>query len=90
MFRKTRERSPYYHAAIDFGYTLLAAVGVFGWIGWKIDERYGTLPLFLIGGIFLGLAVGFNGLFKRLGRLESADKARDREKRSPSGPKPKP
>lgn len=70
MFRKTRERSPYLNLAMDFGYTLLAAVGLFGWLGWKLDQRYSTLPLFLIGGILLGLAVGFNSLFRRLNLME--------------------
>ncbi|MFZ5813733.1 MAG: AtpZ/AtpI family protein [Bacillota bacterium] len=84
MFNKTREKSPFFHAAIDFGYTLLASLLLFGWLGWWLDKRYQTLPLFLIGGIFLGLAVGFNSLFKRLNMIEKAQKAaKDREKNEP-------
>jgi F0F1-type ATP synthase assembly protein I len=75
VFRKTREKSPYYLAAMDFGYTLLAAVGVFGWLGWWLDNRYGSTPWFLLGGIGLGLAVGFNNLFKKLNILEYRRKA---------------
>ena len=75
MFNKTREKSPYFLAAMDFGYTLLAAVGVFGWLGWWLDRRYGTNPWFLLGGIGLGLAVGFNSLFKKLNLLEKRAKA---------------
>ncbi len=60
---------------MDFGYTLLAATGVFGFIGYWMDERYGTTPWLLIVGIGLGLAVGFNSLFKRLNRLEGREKA---------------
>lgn len=89
MFRKPREKSPYFLAAVDFGYTLLASLGVFGWIGWWLDGKYQTSPLFLIGGIFLGLAVGFNSLFKRLSIVEKAQKAaKDRDKQRPPEPKP--
>lgn len=75
MFKKTREKSPYFHLAIDFGYTLLAAVGLFGWLGWWLDGRYDSKPWFLLGGIGLGIAVGFNGLFKRLNVLERRQRA---------------
>ncbi len=88
MFHKTREKSPYFLAAMDFGYTLLASLGVFGWLGWWLDGKYNTSPLFLIGGVFLGLAVGFNSLFKKLALIEKAQKAaKDREKKPPE-PKP--
>ncbi len=83
MFRKTREKSPYFLVAMDFGYTLLAAVVVFGYIGYKLDSRYNSSPWFLIGGLGLGLAVGFNSLFRRLGILEKNRKAG-------KDPKPKP
>lgn len=89
MFKKPRQKSPYYLAAIDFGYTLLASVGVFGWVGWWLDGKYQTLPLFLIGGIFLGLAVGFNSLFKRINLIDKTRKAeKDRAKKEPPEPKP--
>jgi F0F1-type ATP synthase assembly protein I len=74
VFRKTREKSPYLYLAMDFGYTLLAAVGVFGWLGWWLDGRYGTNPWLLLGGIGLGLAVGFNSLFKKLNLAEQRRK----------------
>lgn len=83
MFRKTREKSPYFLVAMDFGYTLLAAVGVFGYIGYWLDGRYHRTPWFLLGGIGLGLAVGFNGLFRRLGILE-------KRRKSGKNPDPKP
>ncbi|MDB4897130.1 MAG: hypothetical protein JWN15_3392 [Firmicutes bacterium] len=59
---------------MDFGYTLLAAVGVFGWLGWWLDRRFGTNPWLLLGGIFLGLAVGFNSLFMKLNLIEQRRK----------------
>lgn len=89
MFRKSREKSPYYLAAVDFGYTLLAALLVFGWGGWWLDAKYQTTPLFLIGGIFLGLAVGFNSLFRKLGAIEKARRqAKSPSKQDPPNPQP--
>lgn len=89
MGRKSRERSPYFMAAVDFGYTLLASLIIFGWIGWWIDGKYQTTPLFLIGGIFLGLAVGFNSLFRRIGAIDKARRAeKGRRKQEPRDPQP--
>ena len=90
MFNKTREKSPYFLAAVDFGYTLLASVGLFGWIGWWLDGKYQTTPLFLIGGVFLGLAVGFNSLFKRINMIDKANKAAKEREKQEKPPEPKP
>lgn len=81
FFKKNRERSPYFLVAMDFGYTLLAAVALLGFVGWKLDARYDSSPWFLIAGILLGLATGFNSLFKRLNRLEKKRKS-DKEPQS--------
>jgi len=83
VFKKTREKSPYFLLAMDFGYTLLAAVGVFGYLGYRMDGRFHSNPWFLLAGIGLGLAIGFNSLFKRLNLVERRTKAESR-------PKPKP
>lgn len=89
VFHKTREKSPYFLAAMDFGYTLLASLLVYGGLGWWLDNRFDKTPLFLIVGVFLGLAVGFNSLFKKLALIEKAQKAaKDREKQKPPEPKP--
>lgn len=88
MFKKTREKSPYFLVAVDFGYTLLAATVIFGGLGLWLDNHYLTRPLFTLGGIFLGLAVGFNSLFRRLNLLEQDRKAaREREKAEKSKPR---
>jgi len=50
-------------------YTLIGAIIVCGLIGYAIDNWRGTSPWFLIGGLVLGLVVGFYDLaravFKR-------------------------
>lgn len=80
MFRKTREKSPYFLVAMDFGYTLLGAVGVMGYVGWRLDLRYDSSPWFLLAGFGLGIAVGFNSLFRRLNLLERKRKSGGRPK----------
>lgn len=75
MFKKTREKSPYYLLAVDFGYMLLASILLLGFIGWWVDKRYGTTPWFMVAGGALGIAVGFNSLFRRLNLLEKGRKA---------------
>lgn len=74
MFKKTREKSPYFHVAVDFGYTLLAGVGVYGGLGYWLDSRYKTTPLLLIAGILLGLAAAFNSLIRKLNLLDKRQK----------------
>ena len=76
MFRKSRDKSSSLLLVIDFGYTLLAAVGLFGGIGWWLDGKAGTKPLFLIGGIFLGLAVAFNSLIRKVNAAVRRAKAK--------------
>lgn len=60
---------------MDFGYTLLAGVGVFGYIGYRLDLRFESSPWFLLGGFGLGLATGFNSLFRRMNLLERQRKS---------------
>jgi len=45
-------------------YTLIGAIILLGGIGYAIDEWRGTSPWFLLGGLLLGLIVGFYELAK--------------------------
>jgi F0F1-type ATP synthase assembly protein I len=45
-------------------YTLIGAILLLGGIGYAIDEWRGTSPGFLLGGLLLGLIVGFYDLAK--------------------------
>ncbi|MBI2189682.1 MAG: AtpZ/AtpI family protein [Acidobacteria bacterium] len=49
-------------------YTLIGAIVLLGGIGYAIDEWRGTSPWFLLGGLLLGLIVGFYELAKTLWR----------------------
>lgn len=88
MFRKTRERSPYFLLAMDFGYTLLASILIFGGLGWYLDGRYGTTPWLMVAGGGLGIAVGFNSLFRRLNLLEQRLKVAKKQEAPKEEPPP--
>ena len=55
-FQQTVQRSG---AAAGASYTLIGALALLGGIGYAIDEWQGTKPAFLLGGLLLGLVVGF-------------------------------
>jgi len=45
-------------------YALIGAIIVLGLIGYGIDQWLGTTPWFLLGGLLLGIIVGFYDLAK--------------------------
>ena len=49
-------------------YTLIGAIILLGGIGYAIDKWRGTSPWFLLGGLLLGLVVGFYELAKTVWR----------------------
>jgi F0F1-type ATP synthase assembly protein I len=54
--------------AASASYSLIGAILVLGGIGYAVDRWRGTSPWFLLGGLALGLVVGFWGLAKTLWR----------------------
>ncbi len=52
--------------AAAVSYTLIGAIILLGGLGYAIDEWRGTSPWFLVGGLILGLVVGFYELAKTL------------------------
>jgi F0F1-type ATP synthase assembly protein I len=50
------------------GYTLVGAIILLGGIGYALDAWRGTSPWFLLGGLFLGMIVGFFELAKAIWR----------------------
>jgi F0F1-type ATP synthase assembly protein I len=45
-------------------YTLIGGIVLFGGVGYALDRWRGTSPGFLLGGLLLGLIVGFYDLAK--------------------------
>lgn len=47
----------------------ICAVGVGGGVGYTLDRATGTLPLFLIFGVFFGAAAGFLTILRSTGMI---------------------
>ena len=50
--------------AAGASYSLIGAIILFGGLGYLVDRWRGTAPWFLIGGLLLGIVVGFYELVK--------------------------
>lgn len=50
------------------GYTLIGAILLLGGIGYALDYWRGTSPWFLLGGLLLGIVVGFYELARTVFR----------------------
>ena len=56
--------SPWAFASVGFELVIPVALLTYG--GYRLDGRLGTLPLFLVLGLLLGMAVGFTSVFRRV------------------------
>ena len=54
--------------AMAASYSLVGAIILFGAIGYGLDRWRGTAPWFLLGGLVLGVVVGFYELIKTTSR----------------------
>ena len=63
-FRYLQENIRRSGPAAAASYTLIGAIMLLGGIGYAVDEWRGTSPAFLLGGLLLGLIVGFYDLGK--------------------------
>ena len=55
-------------SAIGASYTLVGAILVLGALGYAVDRWRGTSPWFLLGGLLLGVVIGFYELVKTVYR----------------------
>ncbi|MFT7671227.1 MAG: ATP synthase protein I [Planctomycetota bacterium] len=58
------------------GVHMVASMGVFGFGGYWLDGKFGTYPLLLIVGIFIGAGASFYSLLKTVSSATSASKAK--------------
>lgn len=65
QFQENAERAG---PAAGASYTLIGSIIVLGGIGYAIDRWQGTTPWFLLGGLLLGIVVGFYELAKSVWR----------------------
>ena len=73
--RAYRQVGPYLSIGVEFTASILLCLG----IGWWIDKRFDTAPVFMLVGAFFGMAVGFYNLYRTVTGME---------KRSRKGPDP--
>ena len=50
--------------AASASYSLLASILIFTFLGWYLDLKYNSSPIWVLIGVFLGLVIGFYGLLK--------------------------
>lgn len=72
--RPGRSRSPYSY--LGLGFELAVPFVLFMYAGYRLDGRLGTAPWLLVVGALLGMAVGFYGLFRRLGPSNKGENGR--------------
>lgn len=60
------------YAYVSLGFEFLAAFGMFSLGGWALDMWLGSLPIFLIVGLFAGFGGGLWHILRRSAALGSA------------------
>jgi len=58
---------------MSISYFFMAGIGLFGFIGYRVDLSYNTKPIFVLVGMFAGLALGFYNMMKVLSQLKDKD-----------------
>ncbi|NLO20033.1 MAG: AtpZ/AtpI family protein [Ignavibacteria bacterium] len=59
------EVAPY----MNLSWQMLITIGIFIFIGWYIDNRFGTKPIFILVFSFLGIALAFYNFFRTVNEL---------------------
>ncbi len=67
-----RSVAPY----LNISYYFIASIGVFTYLGYKLDQAWQTDPWLMTAGAFLGIVVGFYQFFRIVfkSKPESSDK----------------
>ena len=60
-------------AYIGLGAGFAGSTLVFAGLGWLLDSKIGTTPVFTLLGTFLGAAAGFYSLYRRAMALQGGD-----------------
>ena len=55
---------------LNITYFFISAMSIFGFIGYKIDQSYGFDSVFLLIGLFIGLALGFYNVYIVISQIE--------------------
>ena len=76
-----RKAGPYLNLGIEFAASILLCLFAGRWL----DDKLGTHPFLMLGGVFLGMTVGFLNLYRTVMRLQDQEKQKIREGRSGGG-----
>ncbi len=55
---------------MNISYTLIGAMGLFGYFGHWLDKQLGSGPYLLLSGIFIGLVLGYYNMIKVIQGLD--------------------
>ena len=58
---------------INISYMLIASIAMLGGIGWWVDRKTASRPLFFILGVLGGLFLGLYNLFKVIKKMENKE-----------------
>ena len=67
-----QSQDPFYAGlgqAVRIGTELLAALVVGGGLGWAIDWYFGTKPIAMFIGVFLGMSAGLLSVYRNFAKL---------------------
>lgn len=76
--RGLKDVAPY----LDLGLRFAAAAVLFGLLGYWLDGKLHTTPIFLIAGVMLGGAAGFVNIYRTVVRLTEEEKRKKRHDES--------
>ncbi len=72
-----RKAGPYLNLGIEFAASILLCLFAGRWL----DGKLGTHPFLMLGGVLLGMTVGFLNLYRTVMRLQDQEKQKNREGR---------
>lgn len=53
-----------WYSLASLGFEFAVAIGIFGWIGWLLDNHWHTSPWLMVVGLSVGFIVGLWVLFR--------------------------
>jgi len=61
----------------SLGIEMVLPIVLFMYVGYRLDLHFETTPWLFLAGAFVGIAVGFYSMFKRVGILGSKSEPKD-------------
>ncbi len=71
---------------LPLGCGFALAILVFAYLGWWLDQKLNSTPVFTLLGTFVGATAGFYSLYRRVMALQESEKENDTEDDGSSRP----